>query len=350
MIRNNMFDRAILTTGVFLFLGVFLIISGCSDNGGDSATDSITLPQLITGNVMEVTDSTAMCEGTVTSEGASDVTARGVCWSTSPSPNLSDNVNDEGGGSGAFISEITGLTSGTQYYVRAYATNGSGTSYGKTRTFTALITGTVTDIDGNTYRTVKIGDQWWMAENLKVTHYRSGAPINGFTSKREWREDSEGAYCYYNNSEGSTLAYGMLYNWYAVNNPAGLAPEGWHIPSDEEWKELEMNLGMSSVDANETGWRGTDQGGQMKTYDDPHWRIPNVGATNKSGFSAVPGGFRDRDAIYDGGGESAILWTSTDLGERSAWYRWIHYDGTTILRMGCHCRYGFSVRCVRDAE
>ncbi|MEJ2629601.1 MAG: fibrobacter succinogenes major paralogous domain-containing protein, partial [bacterium] len=115
----------------------------------------------------------------------------------------------------------------------------------KSPTESRFKTGTVTDIDGNTYQTVKIGDQWWMAENLKVTHYRNNDEIPNVTYWGDWHDLSTGAYCDYNNNEGNVSTCGHLYNWYAVNDSRNIAPEGWHVPTDEEWKELEMYLGMS---------------------------------------------------------------------------------------------------------
>ena len=151
-------------------------------------------------------------------------------------------------------------------------------------------TGTVTDIDGNTYQTVKIGDQWWMAENLKVTCYRNGDAIPNITDGTTWASLSTGAYCEYNNDINNVATYGRLYNWYAVTDSRNIAPAGWHVPSDAEWKQLEMYLGMSQSEADATGWRGTDEGGKLKEVGTMHWNSPNTGATNESGFTALPGG------------------------------------------------------------
>jgi uncharacterized protein (TIGR02145 family) len=126
------------------------------------------------------------------------------------------------------------------------------------------VSNTVIDIDGNTYQAIKIGDQWWMAENLKVTHYRNGDPIPNVTDSTEWSNLATEAYCVYENDESIAETYGYLYNWYVVNDSRNIAPEGWHVPTDEEWKELEMFLGMSQSEANGTGWRGTDEGGKLK--------------------------------------------------------------------------------------
>jgi len=148
---------------------------------------------------------------------------------------------------------------------------------------------TVTDIDGNVYKTVKIGDQWWMAENLKVRHYRNGDPIPHEINNVEWIMLTTGAYCYYDNDSSHAADYGALYNWYTVSDFRNIAPEGWHVPTDEEWKELEMALGISQEYADSTEWRGTNEGGKLKETGTTHWNSPNEGATNESGFTARAG-------------------------------------------------------------
>lgn len=133
---------------------------------------------------------------------------------------------------------------------------------------------TVTDIDGNVYKTVTIGNQAWMAENLKVMRYRNGDAIPNVTGGTDWSNLSTGAYCSYDNDDNNIDTYGLLYNWYAVDDSRNLAPEGWHVPTDEEWKELEMYLGMSQSEADDTGYRGTDEGGKLKEVGTTHWQSP----------------------------------------------------------------------------
>jgi len=171
-------------------------------------------------------------------------------------------------------------------------------------------TGTVTDIDGNVYKTVKIGNQWWMAENLKVTRYRNGDPIPNITDNHTWVDLSTGAYCNYNNDISNVATYGRLYNWYAVDESRNIAPAGWHVPTDDEWKQLEIYLGMSPTEADETHWRGTDEGGKLKETGTTHWYSPNTGATNESGFTALPGGYRVSGG-FSSLGFGAYFWSST---------------------------------------
>ena len=204
----------------------------------------------------------------------------------------------------------------------------------------------MTDQDGNVYKIVKIGSQWWMAENLKVTHYRNGDAIPNVTDNTEWANLSTGACCAYNNDNGNVATYGLLYNWYAVVDSRNLAPSGWHVPTDEEWKELEMYLGMRQSEADDSGWRGTDEGSKLKSISG--WNN-NGNGTNESGFSALPGGFRyDDSGTFNGVGVYGYWWSSTGSGSTTAWDRNLYYYRSDVSRYAYIRRYGFSVRLVRD--
>ena len=207
--------------------------------------------------------------------------------------------------------------------------------------------GTLTDIDGNVYQIVTIGTQVWMMENLKVTHYRNGDPIPTVTDNGAWAGLSTGAYCNFNNDEHHVATYGRLYNWYAVDDSRNIAPEGWHVASDDEWKQLEMYLGMSQADADGVGYRGTDEGGKMKEAGTTHW-FTNYGSTNESGFSGLPGGFRDHNGYFSNMGLVALLWSSTEIDSYSAWNRYLNCYYLQVSRGPNDKPYGFSVRCVKD--
>ena len=205
----------------------------------------------------------------------------------------------------------------------------------------------LTDIDGNVYTTVKIGNQWWIAENLKVTHYRNGDPIPNISDSTEWVSSTTGVLCHYGNNDANASTYGCIYNWFAVNDNRGLVPEGWHVPSDEEWKELEMYLGMSQADADDTNWRGTDEGGKLKEAGTVHWEASNTGVTNESGFTALPAGYRSCGLqTYEQLGKHAQFW-STTIGIH-VWTRSISYFSSQIVREGLNERNGISVRCIKD--
>jgi len=207
---------------------------------------------------------------------------------------------------------------------------------------------TVKDIDGNTYRTIKIGNQEWMVENLKVTKYRNGDAIPNVTDKTAWSNLSSGAYCTYDNNGSNASTYGYLYNWYAVNDSRNIAPAGWHVPTDNDWKQLEMYLGMSQSEADDTKSRGTNEGGILKEVGTTHWASPNTGATNESGFSALPGGYCYKDGYFDKIGYYAWFWSSSEYNTNYAWFRYLYNSYSDVYRNYYYKENGFSVRCVRD--
>lgn len=217
-------------------------------------------------------------------------------------------------------------------------------------TLDIMVTRTVTDIDGNVYQTVKIGDQWWMAENLKVANYRNGEEIPEVTDNSTWTSLSTGARCVYGNDANNADTYGYLYNWYAVNDSRNIAPDGWHVPTDEEWKELEMALGMSQSEADDTGWRGTNEGSKLAGRADLWYDsdLENEGAFGESGFSALPGGFRGYNGEFFNLGYNATLLSSTEGSTEDAWYRHLYYNTSNIVRGSGYKQYGLSVRLVRD--
>jgi uncharacterized protein (TIGR02145 family) len=204
--------------------------------------------------------------------------------------------------------------------------------------------------DGDTYSTIQIGDQLWMAENLKATHFQDGTPIPTGYSDSEWKnidDNSSGAYAVYDDT------YGYLYNWYTVDT-GNLAPEGWHVPTDEEWMELEMALGMSESEAQETGWRGTDQGSQLAgnadlwtdgDYDD----LENNEAFGTSGFTALPGGRRSGSyGNYLDMGNFGYFWSSTEGTWADAWGRSLGCAYSGVGRSRSNKGSGLSVRLVKD--
>ncbi len=209
---------------------------------------------------------------------------------------------------------------------------------------------TVTDIEGNVYKTVKIGNQWWMAENLKVKKYNNGTAINEIQADTStWRKDTLGAYSKIENSNPK-IDYGLLYNWHAVNNADELAPEGWHIPTDAEWKELEAHLGMNAEQLNKTGWRGNNEAELIKIENDKNWaEYGDVWQTNKTGFTALAGACKVFNGTwgYPGIRNTGYWWTSS-TNNNQAWYRHLNYKNKNIFRYHCLKSYGYSVRCVKN--
>jgi uncharacterized protein (TIGR02145 family) len=209
----------------------------------------------------------------------------------------------------------------------------------------------VTDIDGNKYNTVTIGSQTWMAENLKTTTYNDGTPIPNVTDNTEWSNLSTDAYCWYNNDEATNkVAYGALYNWYAVETEK-LCPAGWHVPTDNEWKALEIAVGMSPAEADKD-WlpRGLDEAGKLKETELIHWASPNDGATNEFNFTALPAGYVGINGVFDGLSLYALFWTSTPSESQSSYYRGMYYTHPFLNRSLSDNRAAYSVRCLEDSE
>jgi uncharacterized protein (TIGR02145 family) len=200
----------------------------------------------------------------------------------------------------------------------------------------------------NTCTEIQIGDQIWMCKNLDVDTYLNGDPIPEVTDKTAWANLTTGAWCYYNNSDSLGKIYGKLYNWYAVNDSRGLAPDGYHIPSDAEWKELEMCLGMSKTEAEKIGWRGTDEGGKLKEAGIVHWVSSNEGATNSSGFSGLPGGYRSNNGNCCDIRSHGAWWSASEYSTTYAWYSDLHYYDTQIYNGINNLAVGYSVRCIKD--
>lgn len=318
---------------------------------------AVAIPVVETADITDITQHSAVGGGDVIDCRGSEVTARGVVWSTSENPTLDDYNTSDGYGTGSFTSTLTDLQPERTYYVRAYAINSAGTAYGDQIHFTTeesgQETGTVVDIDGNVYRTITIGSQSWMTENLRTTRYRNGDILPHITDDTEWQNLNTGAWTYYENDPSNDEIYGKLYNWYAVADEREICPPGWQVPSDDDWKQLEIFLGMSKLSADDEGTRGTNEGGKMKstrTVPDPHprWNSPNTGATNETGLSMLPGGYRSQSGYFGGKGNNAYFWPSLPgFSKLFSWNRELSFNESGIARNRFDKRSGFSVRCVR---
>jgi len=261
--------------------------------------------------------------------------------------------DDDGSGFveiGTVLADVTeytdvGLSSGESYDYRVAAYTARITSDYSTSTTALTCSNCVGDYDGNVYETIQIGDQEWMAENLKVTHYRDGTAITNVTDNAAWAALTTEAYCIYNNNASNELdTYGAMYNWYAVNGDTDgdgvkdkeIAPAGWHVPTDAEWTTLTDHLASAA-------------GGKLKETGITHWNDPNTGATNESGFTALPGGYRHYYGGYYGGmGYYGYFWSAPEGSSSTAWYRILNYNYSDVDRSYFSKSYGFSIRCVRD--
>ncbi len=280
------------------------------------------LPTVTTASIGNITQNSAASGGNVSDEGSSSVTARGICWSTSSNPTISDAHTANGAGAGSFTSNLTGLAANTPYYVRAYAANSAGTAYGSQVNFTTTGSGagepcpgipTITDPrDGQVYPTVQIGTQCWLRKNM---NYQTG-----------------NSWCYDNNASNCT-AYGRLYDWQTA---LGTCPSGWHLPSDAEWTALTTFLGGEPI-----------AGGKMKEAGTAHWSSPNTGATNSSGFTALPGGTR-QGSNFISLTNYALFWSSTEYSSTAAWARLLYGENSSVNRYSGSKTDGCSARCVKD--
>ena len=205
----------------------------------------------------------------------------------------------------------------------------------------------ITDIDGNVYQTVRIGTQVWMKENLKVSKYRDGSYIPTNFTDLEWQNATIGVSAIYGNNAANNTTYGKLYNWYAVADAKGLCPVGWHVPSDADWKKLEIYLGMGISDADLTGERGGVQnvGGKLKSTS--LWSSPNTGATNESGLFQLPGGYRESNGTYYYLGVHGHYWAA-DAATTGAWRRGLNNIYSSSYRDSYGKSSGSSVRCLKD--
>ena len=196
----------------------------------------------------------------------------------------------------------------------------------------------MSDIDGNVYKTVTIGTQEWMAENLRTTTYNDGTSISNVTDFLEWSSLNTGAYCNYNHTldEDTIATFGRMYNWHAVNT-GKLAPKGWHVPTDADWATLCNYLGGETV-----------AGGKLREAGTLHWQTPNTGATNESGFTALPAGNRYYLDVFDGIGFMGAWWSASEDIVDFALIRYMFSDNTLLVREIERKASGKSVRCVKD--
>ncbi|MFO7656810.1 MAG: FISUMP domain-containing protein [Bacteroidales bacterium] len=276
----------------------------------------VALPVITTTNITSITSNSVSSGGNVSAGTNITVISRGVCWSLNPKPTINSNKTLNGSGTGTFTSNVSSLVPNTKYYIRAYATVAGGVAYGNELFFTTLPlneTGNMTDArDGKAYKTVRIGNQWWMAENLNYNSF--------------------GGSWYYDNDSSNFFQDGRLYKW---QNALNSCPSGWHLPTDNEWKTMEITLGISASDAEITGWRGTNQALSLFTGGPIGFNIRFAGQYYPYGA------FGDHGAI-------ATFWTSSGHDTENAWYRGFNLNHGDIHRYPYSKDYGYSVRCLKN--
>ena len=342
------------------FLSVFLF--SCSNSDSVSGTTTSTTLRVQTYSVDDINFTSAKLVGVVTyGESASKV---GFCWGTSPNPVVSGLHNEVvNPGSDSFTSVLSPLLANTTYYVRAYAIGTNGTVYGSQISFKTLnilftIGGGLVDVDGTTYGSVVLNGKEWMNKNLEVSTYRNGDVIPQVTDLTQWVTSTTGAWCYYENDTANGPIYGKLYNWYAVHDSRGLAPAGWHIPTDTEWSDLATFLGGEIV-----------AGSKLKEDSTTStWDVSTNYATNQSGFTAVPAGTGYLNYhlappvvpaapdptladLFKGKTKVTYWWSSTTTGSAASdivWSRNVNSSSNQLVRNGVIKSSALSVRCVKD--
>lgn len=348
-----------LTEGTTYYIRAYAINKTGIGYGNLEVVKTYTIPTVETTIINDITQTTAMSGGKITSDGGSSITARGVVWSKGEYPDISlSTKSTDGNGLSTFTSNILGLSENVTYYVRAYATNNFGTAYGAQLSFKSLkeiaYVNFTDQRDGNVYKTIQIGNQTWMAENLRYLPKVEG-PFLGYTTSPFYY-----VYGYIGTSVSEAKAtdnfktYGVLYNW---NAAIEAVPEGWHIPSDAEWTILENYLSdngynydgttgggrdkISKAIASTSGWKSSTTQGAVGNIDYSIYR-------NKSGFNVLPGGYRHQTGSFVDLGNSCSLWSTNVLYEHSAWARYIYSNSKGLTRNNSSKDAGFSVRCIKN--
>jgi uncharacterized protein (TIGR02145 family) len=341
-------------------LGIIFSISGCKK------TEPQNILAITTDEILTASQGVYTFKGTIASIGKEEINEHGFCWSDSPNPEIDGALIRLGAvnSTGSFNSTVFDVLPGTTYYVKAFAIASSIPYFGDEKSFTTpdTLVPPVIDIDHNIYFPLKIGDQTWLNANLKTTHYPDGSAIEHIEDRVSWffMPWYQPAYCWYDSWGSIADEYGNLYTWPAAmhinsasdvksGNIQGVCPDGWHLPGDSEWKQLEMFLGMSQTEVDAEGWRGEDEGGRIKYEGTALWTSPNIGATNESGFGALPSGYRDGAGYFRSIRTSTRFWSSSNRGDY-AWVRQLDNNSSRINRFTTGVYEGIPVRCLKDTE
>jgi len=344
------------------FLLLLILHSGCKKELDPSLTKNEKgeiVPKIVLGTsslirYYSVTSNSFICEGKITFDGGGKQIKTGFVWSTKSNPLLSDSKTEAISKERIFSSAIEKLSPNTYYYIKPFFTNEAGTTLGgeiiikttsippttySTAVFPALTFETIQDIDGNSYKTIKIGTQTWMAENLKTTKFSDGTSIPS-TSDPLTDISNESAPIYqwsYNNNKELSKNAGLLYTWYAASSLKGVCPTNWHVPREDEWLKMTSYLG------------GLDNVGyKLKELGSTHWSIANKEVTNETGFTALPAGYRNSNGTFDLINITGYWWTSTQTGAENANHRNLNIYNSGLGNYGLFKKSGASIRCIKD--
>lgn len=342
-------QKKILALAVLLWLA-----TGFSSCQKEEPSRQVILSTL---EATEITAKSALSGGIISDNGGGSIISSGIVWGINTNPSLEQNhgSNTDNSGAEMFNSSIFSLLPETRYYVRAFAINSTGTYYGNEITFETLEG--VTDIDGNVYNTIAIGNQVWLAENLKTTKYSNGDLI-GTTQPVSFNiteEDSPKYHWPAGGNESNVPLFGRLYTWHVVNDSRNVCPAGWHVPTQAEWTTMENYLITSGFNydntnagnkiakslASASGWSNSSAIGAVGNTDFPEKR-------NATGFSALPAGMRYSNGIFDDMGAFGYWRSAGDVDENSAWSHFLFNDSGSSQRIVFGKRAAFSIRCVKD--
>lgn len=317
---------------------IIVLFNGCQK-------DQLGELNLITKPAHSISQTRALVECDVTNESGKDRINYGICWDLNPNPTVNSTkiekllLENKNG----FSIQLKHLIPDRTYYARSYASGNNETVYGNEISFTTLqgTIGQITDIDGNVYNTVIIGEQVWMVENLKTTRFRNGDPIPYVSDISQWDTLTSGAYCYYDNDISNAATYGNLYNWYAAADTRNIAPAGWHAATDSDWLSLVTFL------SNLVGFNRSDR---MLIEDGTEYWLNNnypPGELNETGFTALPGGKLGQNG-FENINEDGYWWSTTEYYPSNTYYWRIFIGYWGIERKSDIKTNGFSVRCVKD--
>jgi uncharacterized protein (TIGR02145 family) len=326
--------------GFFLLVAISITLLCCKKE------DNSILSTVETYNPLYISSTAATVGCWVKSDGGSGIVDCGIYISDAPNPETSSTKLKIGSDTGLFLGQVTGFLPNVKYYIKAYAVNTKGESLGEQLDFTTPAQ--IRDFDNNLYKTVKIVNQTWLAENLKTTRYRNGDLI-GTTALPATNISGENAPKYqwaYEGDESNMTAYGLLYTWYAATDSRGLCPTGWHLPTDAEWHTLALSLDAEAQIID--GMESITAGGKLREAGTSHWTSPNTGANNISLFSALPGGYRYYDGKYNDIKNSAIFCSSTENNSDDIWNRYLFFSAANLNRAPDYKNNGYSVRCIKD--
>jgi uncharacterized protein (TIGR02145 family) len=322
----------ILKLLIYAIAAFVLVLSACK-----KAEQMCKPARVLTDSISNVTASSVITHSSITKYCDEPVIESGIYYATHTNPTKADFIVKSNTSEARFSVSMRNLLPNTTYYLKAYVVTKAGASVGNEVAFITPAPSLFTDIDGNLYSYVTIGHQVWMTGNLRVTHYRNGDPIVNGTGFLWGIPTNPGAYAFANGASVNDEAFGKYYNAQAVNDPRKIAPAGWHIPTDEEWKILEINQGMSREEADDI---------------DQHYLRGNIAQKlmqgGSSGLNLQLAGYRSLGNEYELFGEAGIFWTSTQTNINTNWVRAVNFsDGNSVIRTS-RTSLGLAVRCIKD--